>query len=119
MKATISVVLKVADSTYNVEMDLPSSTLSSEEPFRFSLKSGTDSVIAVAFGDSSHCYVGVNPPSTLLKKSNIVESLGLEIIEGNYDKNKGTFGGASAAAATAQSGTTTTGDTGTNPEASA
>lgn len=100
INAVISVKLKLGQDSYNVDLNIPSSTPAPEAPFLFSVASldkdgkPVDTLLEVAIGNSSNIYIAVAPPGSLLKETGVdkvVENLNVVVSEGKYNKKDKKF----------------------------
>ncbi len=103
MEINIAVGIKINnEEKYDMSLNIPAADLTTQEPFKFIVTSETsdgsktvkDKVLQVVFCDSSHVYVGVKPPESLLETAginNYIDQLQVAVKEGNYDESTGTF----------------------------
>ncbi len=100
MNASIKVTLCINDDTYNINLDIPSTTPTPTAPYKFIVASEppqgetAKSMLEVAVGDATHYFVGIEPPKNILEIAKIqdtVKSLQVVVAEGEYDPESHTF----------------------------
>lgn len=101
MNIGITVKLEVGDDQYDITLNLPAKAPTVGEPFHFGVVSNTkktpaikNKLLEVAIVDKDHVFVAVAPPSALLSLTGnppILESLNVQVSEGNYNPETGKF----------------------------
>lgn len=88
MKASIIVQLTLGEEVYNIDLSLPSSSPTADQPFQFGVTNvQKDKLLQVAIGEGKQFYVAVKPPASLLDaaSSSTVTDLKVEVSEGNFN----------------------------------
>lgn len=97
LEASITAKLKVGDSTYDVNLDIPSTTPTKEAPYKFNIAQEQATgdpipLLTAVIGDSSHFYVAVAPPQEVLSLTgDVVKELNIVANDGNFDPATGKF----------------------------
>jgi hypothetical protein len=97
MDIGIKVVVKAAESKYDMSLEIPTTSPTADQPFKFAVKEvkgdDTSDVLLVAVGGSDKICVRVKPPQSLisLTGTDVFDELQAVVEEGTYDADAGKF----------------------------
>ncbi|MES3024457.1 MAG: hypothetical protein V4857_23050 [Pseudomonadota bacterium] len=107
ISATVNAVFNIDNKLYKASIDIPSSTLTADAPFKFSVTSQAPALadktkplpplvtlMQVAVGGSGNVYVAVSPPMDVISGAignDTVQDLSVVVAEGTYDTKTGKF----------------------------